>query len=373
MPLLLTTKKDTENFILKNKDRIICTAQVATEFNRHKKKLKAGVLKTIKLQQTHPNIQKVIHKINVYYEENKDLLEAYPNFNIGLKNNLLESKHIETLYKKKVLPKTNQLKALYIQKDWFKLIDELPKLPAFSKKIIQELKNQFDTMAKFILQKLPNQSDSAFKYFFSKQPQLKFPGYADLLKKHKNPYGDYIIFYEILNWIDCKKPSVPPIFITNDIAKGDWLDGKKRPYWHYFENMYIQTKQIFYVKHAAETFEKIENLSFEYLSNPQQLIKDLSNVLFEQRNQQDAEKITPNTLLQFLNKTYPYRKATKLDLEQIESIIEALNHVFGIKSIRNLEDDLIDNYPVLIDYELKNFCYLNQIEAMEQTLDLIFE
>ncbi|MBS1917529.1 MAG: DUF4935 domain-containing protein [Bacteroidetes bacterium] len=85
--------------------------------------------------------------------------------------------------------------------------------------------------------------------------KFAFPGCGE---KKDEPYGDFIIFHEILKFM--KKDSKSCIFLTNDVTKGDWLQFDKNPHIHYLENSFLQTENIIYIVHAEQT---LPNISFE--------------------------------------------------------------------------------------------------------------
>ena len=85
--------------------------------------------------------------------------------------------------------------------------------------------------------------------------KFAFPGCGD---KKDEPYGDFIIFHEMLKFM--KKNSKSCIFLTNDVTKGDWLQFDKNPHVHYLENSFLQTDNIIYIVHGEQT---LPNISFE--------------------------------------------------------------------------------------------------------------
>ena len=74
-----------------------------------------------------------------------------------------------------------------------------------------------------------------------------FPGRGDKnkLKEGKEAEGDFYIYHEVLKLMKALKKDV--IFLTNDLAKKDWVDAETSPFEHYITNSYNLTKHVFYV------------------------------------------------------------------------------------------------------------------------------
>ena len=366
-------QKALKSFVLENQSRIYCSPQIIQEFDRNYASVQKAGNDLILIEASIHKFKSTESALKNYFAENEALLEAYPNFKQGIINNLVEVQQNAPKFVKKSTHKTEALGRFWKDIEWYNIVHQLPLIPALSKSTTRQLKLDFDALQAGILAQLLDSSEMQFKYFFSKNPIQKFPGYADLLKKSLNPYGDFIIYHEILHWIQSTATEVPPVFLTNDIAKGDWMDEKKRPYWHYLEHMYQNCQQVFFIFHAADCFENYTKTSFQLLLNPSQMIEGLKQAFFDYRQNLDSEKIHPKNLQTLFQKIYPLRQAVLFNESEWAENINNLEHEFGLKSIQNLEDDLLDNYTRLVDYELEHFCYFNQLEAMLQTLDLIFE
>lgn len=88
-----------------------------------------------------------------------------------------------------------------------------------------------------------------------------FPGKGDLIEKPKYPYGDYILYHEMLQYISKEKTDA--IFLTFDIAKGDWLKDYKDPHPHYIHKTFALTQKAIFVVDANYLFDKLFSTSFE--------------------------------------------------------------------------------------------------------------
>ncbi|UOQ54765.1 PIN-like domain-containing protein [Hymenobacter cellulosivorans] len=90
-----------------------------------------------------------------------------------------------------------------------------------------------------------------------------FPGSGDFGKKDY-PYGDYIIFHEIIKFM--KNNNSDSIFLTNEKSKGDWMQKDMRPIIRYVEKSYSLTSHVMFIIHAEEPLK----ISFENIHKPAQ-------------------------------------------------------------------------------------------------------
>ncbi|WP_440133944.1 PIN-like domain-containing protein [Chitinophaga sancti] len=85
--------------------------------------------------------------------------------------------------------------------------------------------------------------------------KVAFPGCGE---KKDNPYGDFIIYHELLKHMKDKETSC--VFLTNDVTKGDWLQNDKNPHIHYLENTYFFTRNVIFIVDGKQT---LPTISFE--------------------------------------------------------------------------------------------------------------
>ena len=101
------------------------------------------------------------------------------------------------------------------------------------------------------------------KEFIAKNPDRAFPGVADLLEKEENEHADYIIFHEIMKFMEEKNTDA--IFLTFDTTKGDWMKGDKHPLLHYVHNCYLNTGKLLFILDADRTLNDVLKISIEPL------------------------------------------------------------------------------------------------------------
>jgi len=210
-------------FFQERKDQIVVTKQIDQEFIRNRKKV-----------------------IKIY----KNLPEAHlMDPGDALAHLSFEFKTVadETAPIKNPEVVNDELSDLYSS---FAQIDNL------SASEISFLKKEFD----FLSSRFNSKSSSTAE---SEAPNTSFPGKGDILEKPKFPYGDYFIFHEMLKY-SCES-NQDVIFLTFDVAKGDWLKSSKEPHPHYINRTFALNGKMIYIFDANKFFEDLYSTSFDAL------------------------------------------------------------------------------------------------------------
>lgn len=98
--------------------------------------------------------------------------------------------------------------------------------------------------------------------------------------------GNYLIYHEALKYM--LENNTSAIFLTNDVAKGDWLQYDKNPHNHYIEHTFRLTGEILYIIHAEKTLPKI---SFENIH------KTTEDIALTSESDSKANKIFESTII----------------------------------------------------------------------------
>ena len=85
----------------------------------------------------------------------------------------------------------------------------------------------------------------------------RFPGVGDRgkLKQNKDPYGDFIIYHELLDFINQRQSDV--VMLTNDITKSDWVKADKSQYEQQIIDTYLHTGHMLYIYNIADVLPSI--------------------------------------------------------------------------------------------------------------------
>lgn len=113
------------------------------------------------------------------------------------------------------------------------------------------LRSEFDSLAKTF-----SESDL-------EKGRNVFPGAGDIIQKPDDPYGDYLIYHEILKLMIVNNTNV--IFLTFDNTKGDWMKKDKLPHLSFVENAFRNSQRAFYILDAERTLEDILNVNIDSL------------------------------------------------------------------------------------------------------------
>lgn len=240
------SRKTLLDFLKKYKKRIYITSQVQKEFIKNREDIIERFF-TETLEKLEGNFKDEIkNKAQSYVERNKILFEDFPLFEKKI-NSLTEDirKAQEELEKE-----INIVKSRYndtkFKDEFLSLTLEMNLIDNLTAEDIKFLKIEFDNLKKSIdISKIKNEIS---------KPQNAFPGMMDIKEKPENPYGDYLIFHEILKF--SKDENSDTIFLTYDTSKGDWLKENKEPHNHYIQICYLATKKTFFFFDAERFFNK---------------------------------------------------------------------------------------------------------------------
>lgn len=260
-------------FVNKNANKIIIPAQVEFEYLKHRTKyIKESTALLDELVQQEKAIAKEIcegdklivnkltqlkqHKFIVNdipdVQTSIDTLCQYINshsFSEEERNDI--KMHINAV-EEKLIDKIKKLKDSCITETKDIVLESISKvqiLPILSLEELSYLKEYYDQL----LQSYNNHKERAECLSYS------FPGCGDRgkIKDGNEPYGDFIIYHELLRQMSLKHKNI--IFLTKDITKSDWIKPDGTPFIHYIIDSFKNTNQMLYIFNA----EKFIPLTFE--------------------------------------------------------------------------------------------------------------
>lgn len=261
-------------FLQKNKEHLYLTRQVQEEFRKNRIKIIESDLFT-----PLRNIPSSLEKAS------KDAKGKFKSFMDSHKK-LLESDYIEE-WKELLQVQENLNKAVKIDGVLGRLKEQVQTTTKDYKdvKIVDELLNVCASLK--MVDKLEesriNEIESLYDELIAAHKKLKntnsnntvFPGAGDAGKKDY-PYGDFIIFHEILTFI--KKNECNAVFLTNEKSKGDWISDNFTPHIHYIEHTFNLTGQIIYIINAEQPLRlSLENIHLNVTEEMIQLRKKYEN------------------------------------------------------------------------------------------------
>lgn len=261
-------------FINENAHRIIITSQVQKEYMDHRVDAIQSFVRTLKEVEGFP--KKVKDSLKQSFDTalsqlksngNRPIvsndMEGVPGFIRNIREFIEENKFSEEFLAKldvKFTPLVESVKK-GVEESLGKAVYELndPVLAALSKATILSdlsseektfLKDRFNDLLKVFNQ---HKQDCTQKDLYS------FPGCGDRkkVKEGRDPHGDFFIYHELLSYMWHQNKDV--VFLTNDVAKTDWIRQDGKPFNHYIVDTFINTGHMLYIFNARD----FTTLSFE--------------------------------------------------------------------------------------------------------------
>lgn len=265
-------KKFLLEFLNKNKDKIVIPNEVEVEFLRNR----MGVIEKdlfIPMNAISTDFSKakknIINQLIKFENEKKKILSEDYSFIwdkfIEFKSNIentLDQYNIEDDLEEEIKVAFSNMKNINISDDLLSMIGDFNVLPSLSTEEKNFLKTKFD-----------DYSNRRRDFKETLKSRFFFPGCGD---SKDNPYGDFIIYHEMLKFMKTKEKNI--IFLTNDVTKADWIKKDRSPILKYIENTFELTKKTLYIFHAEPLLE----ISFENIhenKSGDNLIEDFENLL----------------------------------------------------------------------------------------------
>ncbi|CDT56411.1 hypothetical protein VCR4J2_600021 [Vibrio coralliirubri] len=261
-------------FLQKNKNHLYLTRQVQEEFRKNRIKIIESDL-FMPLRTIPSSLEKASKdakgKFKAFMDTHKKLLESdyVDEWEELLKiqenlNQVVKIDEVLGRLKEKVQITTKDYKDVKIVDELLNVCSSLQMVDKLDDSKITDIEKLYDDLIAI--------------HKNNKNPNLNntiFPGAGDFGKK-EYPYGDFIIYHEILEFV--KKNKCNAVFLTNEKSKGDWILDNFTPHIHYIEHTFNLTNQIIYIIHA----ERPLSLSLENIH---------ANVYKDMKRKRELEKI----------------------------------------------------------------------------------
>lgn len=298
-------------FIEENKNRIVLSNQIQYEFIKNREEIIQKFFEQVTNRIPKDFKSDIVNKLKAFLDNHKIVLKDYPFVETGIRKHETELEKLLVKLNETSEEKRKEHVNLIVKDKFLDLLNNCQIFDSLTEEEIQIAKNGFDLLRKNI--KIEN-VDSKLE----KTNQV-FPGLGDIKEKPDDPYGDYIIYHEIMKYMLINDVDV--IFMTFDNTKGDWMTKSKSPHIHYIQNMYANTNHILYILDADRSIGETLNIDVESLvknenSNFEITIENLSNLI-------KSHSIFTGFL------------ESKLDNDIINELDLA-----GYKAIKEVEDDL---------------------------------
>lgn len=284
-------------FIDKNAKRIVITNQVEIEYLRHRVNYIDDLHRTLKELKNTPKkcidnlknaCDNAIQQLSQFAKTKivaNDIPEALES--IDKIKEFIETRAFDEEYKNTIDELYNPLRDI-LEKGVEQLLStavyELddPVMKALGKvDILKALSEDELSYIHNLYNKLLSQYNDV-KNDTKKKDYYAFPGCGDRGKQKigNDPYGDLIIYHELLSYMYMNNKDV--VFLTRDVSKSDWIKEDGKPFNHYIVDIYRNTEHMLYICNA----EKFIPLTFASIvdADNQEMDGDLSEKSIEQVN-----------------------------------------------------------------------------------------
>jgi predicted nucleic acid-binding protein len=259
-------------FFNEYKSRIFITAQVQREFIKNREDVIERYFEETLSKLKDGFKDDITNKIKSYTDKNKILLDDFKFLEDKLSKLSNEAAKTFDQLTSEIEKIKEKLPGTKYDDDLLAVVKEMNLIDNLSEEETKYLHSEYDLLKKGI-------EVAKVKTEITK-PQRAFPGAADLLEKPDNPYGDYLIYHEIVKFMKERKSEA--MFLTYDTTKGDWLKDNKEAHTHYIQTVYLATKQnLFFIdadrffnKHLKQHFESLLKAPIDYYSPKLEYEKD---------------------------------------------------------------------------------------------------
>jgi len=300
------------------KKRIFITYQVQKEYVKNREDIINQFYENVNEKIPQSFQKDVLNKIDSFINLNKVILKDYPKIEKDLLKLKNEADSLSENLNKEVGKDRESKQNIIFEDDVLEIISKVKHLSTILDAELKSLIEDYDSLISGIdKDKIDSEID---------KPSKSFPGMADFKNKSEDPYGDFIIYHEMISYMQRNKTNA--IFLTYDTSKGDWMQKNGLPHLHYIENIFLNTGQTLYILNAERIFEDLLDISFKSLIIDPETYNSINL---------DSE-ITMETLQDYLNYCDITKNRTNiapLDQEDIDEL-----HFNNYKTIGDIDSVL---------------------------------
>jgi hypothetical protein len=250
-----TAREKLYTFIKKNAKRMILTKQVQYEFLKNREDVIQRFFEDVTNKIPKDFGSEVVNKMQSFLDTHKVVLKDYLEIEKDIKAHQVELEELLKKLNSKIDDKRKEHVNLITKDKFLELLATCTLYDGLIKEETDLVKTDFNSNAKSIA---VDKLDS-----FLKKPNAPFPGAGDIKEKPDDPYGDFIIYHEMMKYMVSN--NIDAIFLTFDTTKGDWMSKSKSPHLHYVLNMYSNSNQLLYIFDADRTLGELLNVNIESL------------------------------------------------------------------------------------------------------------
>ncbi|MBF4691481.1 PIN-like domain-containing protein [Fusibacter ferrireducens] len=263
----LKSRTELMSFFDEKKAIIYVTKQVEQEFVKNRIGVHQSYVNAIKKELVEDFKSKILNSAESYYNSKKLLLEDFDDLNLSMQDLITSSEKMYSQMTNLVEVHINTIGDVEFNDPYWNVIENFNYIDNLSEEEIAIIKSDFDELKK-------NIGDvSKVKDYITKNSTFVFPGIGDLKEKNDDPYGDYIIYHEIIKFMETH--ATDAFFLTFDTTKGDWMDESKKPHLHYIENVFMNTNKTLFILDAKRVFNDLLEINTDSLVENRKLSNDI--------------------------------------------------------------------------------------------------
>lgn len=345
--------------------------QVKREFKRHAPTLQRIHRRHLRAPIDLARLADSQGQLKAYLKQQARLLRDYPSWRRALEDLLAEVATVTAQseqYNQRYLKQGHDLLRQINHNDPFKV---LYTLPAIEKREYKHLKREFDQAAVQAIQENNKGFDDAVAAYQYRHPERVFPGLGDVLTKQKNPYGDYLIYHELLKWAARDEGDAPILFLTDDSTKGDWLDARGAPYPHYQQHFKAQTGRLLHIHAARPVLTQWLGRDTTTLLTPIEVQQDVEKAIWTKNAAQAVQLISIPAVKVLLETLFPTR-TQEGTVQEWQEVMDYLQEDTHYQSLFQLEGQLLRHYPKIIQQALDSQADDHHLAVLKQCVGMPF-
>lgn len=259
-----TARQKLFDFVKQYSSRIVISSQVQSEFIKNREDVIQRFFEQVTNRIPKDFNSDIINKSKNFLDQHKVVLKDYPFVESAISQS---QKDLESLMEKlngTVEKKRQEHLNLIVKDDFLDLLAQCTLYPSLTIEEITLVKSEFDELKKQV-------NIDGVDGMLNKLNAV-FPGLGDIKEKPDDPYGDYIIYHEMIKFMIEKSTDV--LFLTFDNTKGDWMNKKRSPHLNYVINSFLNTNHLLYIVDAERTLGELLDVNIDSLISEQGQVID---------------------------------------------------------------------------------------------------
>ncbi len=333
-------------FIKLHSERIIISKQVQYEFIKNRESSINKFFEQVTKKIPKDFNSEIINGFKSFLDSHKTVLKDYPEIELQIGKHKDELEKIFQNLNGSIEKKKSEHLELLFHDEFLDVINSCKFYSGLEVGELSIICNHFESLKK--------ETEGLGIDNVLNKNHVVFPGYGDIKLKPQNPYGDYIIYHEMIKYSLENQTNL--LFLTFDNSKGDWMSKSKSPYIHYIQNFFSNTEQLLFIVDAERTLEEILKVNVNSL-----IEQDPENSESSELSSSDLDDLIESSDI-FTN-----RRIVPVTSEVLEEL-----RLAGYSTIQQIDRDLRRGQAALEKYEKDHIrSNFNCIGVIRVTLQIV--